>query len=97
MFDVLEVVARLNSKDLVCFIILKYETDETCTDILIKSQAANATQRILIVWPGECAIKNVNGCRFDLFRLHDLDADRPSWILAVLDRLEQILDMIIWV
>lgn len=65
------------------------------TDIFIQSQAANAAQGILLKRPSIRAIENVNGCRLDLFRLHDLHADRPSRVISLLDGIEEIFDVVI--
>ena len=66
------------------------------TDILVQGYLSDWSQRILLVWPGECGIKDVDVFLFRLFRVHDLEVDSPGRILASLNRIEKVLHMMIW-
>lgn len=65
------------------------------TYILIQSQAANTAKGILLIRPSVRAVKDVNGRRVDLLRLHHLHAHRPSRIIAPVDGIEEVLDVVI--
>lgn len=45
--------------------------------------------------PCESVVEDVDWCILHLMRLHDLDVQSPSWIVAFLDSVEEIFDVVI--
>ena len=45
--------------------------------------------------PCESVIEDVDGCILHIFRLHNLDVQSPSWIVAFLDGIVEIFDMVV--
>lgn len=65
------------------------------THILVERQLSNETQGIFVKRPSVGVIKNINRSRPDLFRPHDLNENRPAGVIALLNGLEEILDVVV--
>jgi hypothetical protein len=72
------------------------DTVEVYTHVLVEGQPTDAAQGVSLVRPSVRVVKNINWCRFDLFRLHYLNGHRPCGKVSLLDSIEKVLDVVVW-
>ena len=56
---------------------------------------AYQAQRILLIRPSVGTVKDVDGSRLDIFRLHYLDVHAPLRVISLFDGIKQVLDVIV--
>ena len=58
---------------------------------------ANESEGILLVRPSVRAIKNINWRFLGLLRGHDLDEHLPRRVVSLLDGVEEVFQMVVWI
>lgn len=66
-----------------------------CTYVLVQSQTSERAKWILLVRPGEGIVEDVDWSILEILRLDNLDVQGPSWIVAFLNGIEEVFDMVI--
>ena len=65
--------------------------------VSVQNKSSNRNEWVVRVWPDLGDIENIESVGFSFFFWHHLNENRPSWVLSLLDRFEQISGGRIWV
>jgi hypothetical protein len=64
--------------------------------ILIEREPTYWHQRIVLLWPDFSGVENIPSIGLRLLRIHDLQVHRPRREIALLNGVEHVLDVVVW-
>lgn len=89
LLNILEVVCRL----LIVSILTRH--DKRSTYVLVQRKLGHWLQGIVLVWPNLRHIEDVPAVALGLLGVHDLEIQRPCRVIALLNGVVEILDVIV--
>jgi hypothetical protein len=63
--------------------------------VFVRCQTVDGSQQIHVMRPGGGAVEDIDRSMLNFLRLHDLDAEEPHRIVSLLNRIEEVLDVVI--